>query len=241
MLMKSRAAPCSHGANLLRLTLRDARGFVAPKPFQGGNNGDMTTIIQTSTMHASPRLSLARHRLALLSLGLVLVAGMSLMTPARADDNLPVDAVPLNVPLGPIRNTIQHDDEPPLASAPQAAPGATATESAAEDITKAPARAILRILFEDNDATLSDDARAAITRFAETFKVKGGRVALMGYAGKAGSTSSNARRLSLRRVLTVREQLLAHGISADRLEVRALGGVKDAGPEGRVDIVKSSR
>lgn len=201
----------------------------------------MTTIIQTSTMHASPRPTIVRRRLALLSLGLVLTAGMNLMTPARADDNLPVDAVPLNVPLGPMRNTIQHDDEPPLAAAPQAARDATATESATENTAKVPERPILRILFEDSDAALSDDARAAITRFAETFKVRGGRVALMGYAGKPGSTSSNARRLSLRRVLAVREQLLAQGISADRLEVRALGGVKDAGPEGRVDFVKSSR
>lgn len=197
----------------------------------------MTSIIQTSTTHASPRPSIARHHLALLSLGLVLMAGMSLMTPAKAADDLPVDAAPLNLPLSPTRNTIQHDDEPPLA-APAATP---ATEGAPKDTSQTPERAILRILFNDDDATLSDDAHAAITNFAEAFKAKGGRVGLKGYAGKPGSTSSNARRLSLRRVLAVREQLLAQGISADRLEVRALGGVTDAGPEGRVDIVKSSR
>ncbi len=180
--------------------------------------------------------------MALWSFGLVLVAGMSLMSPARADNNLPVDAAPLNVPLSPIRNTMQNADEPPLAAPAQTGPAAVPTiEGALEETSQAPERAILRILFNDDNATLSDDAHTAIIGFADTFKTRGGRVALKGYAGRSGSTSSNARRLSLRRVLAVRELLLAQDISADRLEVRALGGVTDAGPEGRVDIVKSGR
>lgn len=206
---------------------------------KAGMNGDMTSSIKTPMDHTAKPPSLSLSRLTLLAFGLVLMAGMNLTTPARADDTLPVDAAPLDLPLSPMRDDTSSADAPPLAApAPTPAPEAKETT---QDRTQAPEPAILRILFEGGDATLSDDARAALITFAKTFKARGGRVALKGYAGTPGSTSSNARRLSLRRVLTVRTLLLAQGISADQLEVRALGGVRDAGPEGRVDIVKSSR
>jgi len=42
-------------------------------------------------------------------------------------------------------------------------------------------------------------------------------------------------------VLAVREVLLAQGIAAERLDVRALGGARDSGAPDRVDIVYASR
>jgi outer membrane protein OmpA-like peptidoglycan-associated protein len=104
-----------------------------------------------------------------------------------------------------------------------------------------PQTAILRVTFADDDAVLNPQAQSEIEAFAKDFKERGGRVALKGYAGQPGDSSSNMRRLSLKRVLAVREQLLALGIAPERLDVRALGGVRDTGPRDRVDIVKSGR
>jgi outer membrane protein OmpA-like peptidoglycan-associated protein len=177
--------------------------------------------------------------------------GAGLAEGARAaEDDTPIDAVPLIRPQMPSRGLAPSEEPLPAPEAPTPAPaeempqaaepapmtGETATGVAA---LPAPEAAILRIHFEPDDATLSQQMQAAIQTFATNFKTRGGRVALKAYAGKAGDTSSNARRLSLKRVLAVRQQLLAQGIAAERLQVRALGGVRDAGPADRVDIVKS--
>ena len=104
-----------------------------------------------------------------------------------------------------------------------------------------PETAILRLLFASESSTLDDQSLAEISGFATSFKERGGRVTLRGYAGPPGSSSSNMRRLSLRRVLVVRDYLLAQGISAERITVQALGGVRDSGPQERVDILKPGR
>lgn len=177
--------------------------------------------------------------------------GAGLAEGARAEDDTPIDAVPLIRPQMPSRGLAPSEEplpapetstpapaeEMPQAAEPAPMAGETATGVAAA--LPAPEAALLRIRFEPDDATLSQQMQAAIQAFATNFKARGGRVALKAYAGKAGDTSSNARRLSLKRVLAVREQLLAQGIAAERLQVRALGGVRDAGPADRVDIVKS--
>ena len=54
--------------------------------------------------------------------------------------------------------------------------------------------------------------------------------------GDSNDTSSTARRLALRRALSVRRELIDHGIVAERIQVRALGGTSDSGPQDRVDI-----
>jgi outer membrane protein OmpA-like peptidoglycan-associated protein len=162
-----------------------------------------------------------------------------------AEDDLPIDAVPLTRPM-PLRG-LQPSTEPlappaPAEEAPDAAPAQAAPATSMTPATlPAPEAALLRIHFEPDDATLTPAAVAQIQAFAASFKTRAGRVGLKSYAGKPGATTSNARRLSLKRVLAVREQLLAQGISAQRLEVQALGGVRDAGPPDRVDIVKSGR
>lgn len=170
-----------------------------------------------------------RGLIALAALAMAFMAGFAMFHTVQADEaNLPVDAQPLNVPANPSQ-AMDTGDAAPTSTEPAALPAAPVIKP------------ILRILFDDGDATLSDDERAEIANFVEQFKAKGGRVTLKGYAGAPGSQSSNDRRLSLRRVLAVREAILAGGINPERLEVRALGGANDAGPQDRVDILKPGR
>ncbi|HEX9159869.1 MAG TPA: OmpA family protein [Rhizomicrobium sp.] len=62
------------------------------------------------------------------------------------------------------------------------------------------------------------------------------RVQLEAYAGAPGDKSSDARRLSLKRALAVRQLLIDSGIPSNRIDVRAMGGAEDKGPDDRVDV-----
>jgi outer membrane protein OmpA-like peptidoglycan-associated protein len=62
------------------------------------------------------------------------------------------------------------------------------------------------------------------------------RVQLEAYGGTPGDKSSEARRLSLKRALAVRQLLIDDGIPSNRIDVRAMGGVEDKGPNDRVDV-----
>jgi outer membrane protein OmpA-like peptidoglycan-associated protein len=65
------------------------------------------------------------------------------------------------------------------------------------------------------------------------------RVQLMAFGGGRGDKSSDARRLSLKRALVLRQILIEDGVSADRIDVRAMGGA-DSGPADRVDVYLKS-
>lgn len=62
------------------------------------------------------------------------------------------------------------------------------------------------------------------------------RIQIEAYGGAPGDKSSDARRLSLRRALAVRQLLIDNGIPSSRIDVRAMGGVDDKGPADRVDV-----
>ena len=62
------------------------------------------------------------------------------------------------------------------------------------------------------------------------------RVQLEAYGGAPGDKSSDARRLSLKRALAVRQLLIDNGIPSNRIDVRAMGGADDKGPNDRVDV-----
>ena len=76
---------------------------------------------------------------------------------------------------------------------------------------------------------LAGDLNAAMTSAAS-------RVQLQAYGGNRGDKGSDARRLSLKRALAIRQVLIDNGVSADRIDVRAMGGVDDTGPADRVDV-----
>ena len=62
------------------------------------------------------------------------------------------------------------------------------------------------------------------------------RVELQAYGGAPGDKGSDARRLSLKRALSIRQILIDSGVSPDRIDVRAMGGTDDSGPADRVDV-----
>ena len=64
----------------------------------------------------------------------------------------------------------------------------------------------------------------------------GARIELQAFGGAKGDKGSDARRLSLKRALAIRQVLIEDGVSADRIDVRAMGGVDDTGPADRVDV-----
>jgi outer membrane protein OmpA-like peptidoglycan-associated protein len=61
------------------------------------------------------------------------------------------------------------------------------------------------------------------------------RIELEAFGGKPNDRSSEARRLSLKRALIVRQLLIDEGVPSDRIDVRAMGGANDGSPD-RVDI-----
>ena len=62
------------------------------------------------------------------------------------------------------------------------------------------------------------------------------RVELQAFGGAHGDKGSDARRLSLKRALSIRQVLIDDGVSPDRIDVRAMGGADDTGPSDRVDV-----
>ncbi|HMM13083.1 MAG TPA: OmpA family protein [Parvibaculum sp.] len=172
-------------------------------------------------------------RIAGLCAVLMLMAG----TGARAE---PVDAVPLDRPGTRMGEPMPPEPlAAPLPAIIDASPEGAAAPALGTSPLRAPEPALARIGFPPEEAALSDGEAARLKTFADDFRRRGGRVTLKAYAGAPGDTSTNARRLSLKRVLTVRNFLIEHGIATDRLEVRALGGTRDAGPLDRVDITRA--
>ena len=67
----------------------------------------------------------------------------------------------------------------------------------------------------------------------------GSRIQLLAYGGEKGDKGSDARRLSLKRALAIRQVLIDSGVPAERIDVRAMGGADDGGPTDRVDRRKN--
>ena len=76
---------------------------------------------------------------------------------------------------------------------------------------------------------LAGDLNSAMTKTSS-------RVQLIAYGGVGGDKSSDARRLSLKRALAIRQVLIDDGVPSERIDVRAMGGVDDGGPLDRVDV-----
>jgi outer membrane protein OmpA-like peptidoglycan-associated protein len=62
------------------------------------------------------------------------------------------------------------------------------------------------------------------------------RIQLQAFGGARGDKGSDARRLSLKRALAIRQVLIDDGVPAERIDVHAGGGVDDDGPTDRVDV-----
>jgi outer membrane protein OmpA-like peptidoglycan-associated protein len=62
------------------------------------------------------------------------------------------------------------------------------------------------------------------------------RIQLLAYGGDKGDKGSDARRLSLKRALAIRQVLIDDGVPSERIDVHAMGGADDGGPADRVDV-----
>lgn len=88
----------------------------------------------------------------------------------------------------------------------------------------------------DPDAASYQQMKSLAATVNTALSAGAGGVEVDAYGGTAGDKSSDARRLSLRRALAVRQLLIDNGVPADRISVRALGGVEDQGKPDRVDV-----
>jgi outer membrane protein OmpA-like peptidoglycan-associated protein len=62
------------------------------------------------------------------------------------------------------------------------------------------------------------------------------KVQVVAYGGAKNDKSSDARRLSLKRALIIRQLLIDGGVPSGRIDVHAMGGTSDNEPTDRVDI-----
>jgi outer membrane protein OmpA-like peptidoglycan-associated protein len=62
------------------------------------------------------------------------------------------------------------------------------------------------------------------------------RIQLQAYGGAPGDKGSDARRLSLKRALAIRQVLIDNGVPSTKIDVRAMGGIDDHGNTDRVDV-----
>jgi outer membrane protein OmpA-like peptidoglycan-associated protein len=96
------------------------------------------------------------------------------------------------------------------------------------------------ILFAKDASDPAEGALGAIKFLASDLTAAmtgpGSRIELQAFGGGKGDKSSDARRLSLKRALSIRQVLIDDGVSPDRIDVRAMGGADDSGPADRVDV-----
>ncbi len=81
-----------------------------------------------------------------------------------------------------------------------------------------------RISFPLGDAALPEPARAALTRLApQLAATPQGRITIEGQASGPADDPSRTRRLALARAAAVRDALVAAGLEATLIDIRALG------------------
>ncbi len=158
---------------------------------------------------------------------------------------VPAPPVPM-APPPPVTADVARDfsADKIVAPAPPPAPAATATvdpapqrvanEAAQQIAALPPSRG--SVMFEENSALLSQGAQDTLTQLALSLSGGETRLQLRAYAMREEEGAA-ARRLSLKRALAVRAYLIEQGIAPTRIDVRALGPVKDGGPTERVDFV----
>jgi outer membrane protein OmpA-like peptidoglycan-associated protein len=99
----------------------------------------------------------------------------------------------------------------------------------------------IHINFPPGTAEPSADVAAALQSLAgdltNELQAKSGRLLLQAFAGTPGDKSSEARRLSLKRALAVRQLLIDSGVPSDKIDVRAMGGITDGGKPDRVAVM----
>ena len=93
------------------------------------------------------------------------------------------------------------------------------------------------IMFNQGETKLTIASKKKLDLVSENLKSKKTtRMQLLAYAGGKNMSSSNARRLSLSRALSIRSYLIDKGVEGTRIDVRALGNKETSGQINRVDL-----
>lgn len=96
------------------------------------------------------------------------------------------------------------------------------------------------ILFPHNATDPTPELAGSMKELAATLNSALGagalRVQLDAFGGAPGDKSTDARRVSLKRALVIRQLLIDAGVPASRIDVRAMGGIDDTGNADRVDV-----
>lgn len=98
----------------------------------------------------------------------------------------------------------------------------------------------VEVLFENDGNLIDEKAASALRGVAKRVLQKGAHVQIVAFAGDINDRSSRARRMALKRGLAVRAYLLERGVPRTRMSIHPMGGVSDAGPLDRVDLVFST-
>lgn len=127
----------------------------------------------------------------------------------------------------------------PKAASAETAPGQTRkpakTDTVQSGLTK---RGAILFVHDATDPQPSqlDGIRLLAGDLNSAIEAGASRIQLEAFGGPPGDKSSDARRISLRRALAIRQLLIDNGVPSNRIDVRALGGVTDGGNPDRVDI-----
>jgi outer membrane protein OmpA-like peptidoglycan-associated protein len=89
----------------------------------------------------------------------------------------------------------------------------------------------------DISSTTVDKMRTVAADLTTLLGAGASRVQLDAYGGAPGDKGSDARRLSLKRALGIRQLLIEDGVPSEKIDVRALGGIDDGGAPDRVDVL----
>ncbi len=99
-----------------------------------------------------------------------------------------------------------------------------------------------RLAFASGLSKLDGASTALLDEIASGAKTdRSIRLKLLAYAGAAGQTASQSRRLSLSRALAVRSYLIDKGVRSVQFEVQAKGKKLEGGPPDRVDVIVTKR
>jgi outer membrane protein OmpA-like peptidoglycan-associated protein len=131
-------------------------------------------------------------------------------------------------------------DKPVKTASAETAPSTTVIAASPSDDKSGLTRRS-EVLFPRGDPEISaatvDKMRTVAADLSTLLGAGAQRVQLDAYGGAPGDKGSDARRLSLKRALGIRQLLIEDGIPSEKIDVRAMGGIDDNGAPDRVDIL----
>jgi outer membrane protein OmpA-like peptidoglycan-associated protein len=176
------------------------------------------------------------------------VANVPAANPNSDGGASPVDAFATAVPFSFVPNSAS---SPPPVKLPPVKPGTlppVIAKASPPPATNLPPDVSLnpglvrqsQILFAPGAPNPSVDALDAIRGLAGPLNTAlaagASHIEVIAYGGSRGDHSSDARRLSLKRALAIRQLLIEGGVPASRIDVRAMGGANDSAAADRVDV-----